>query len=232
MAALMVKFLVLLFAVTEEGAAQVPDECALAPNYPNPFNSETVIRYTVPTRAQVQLTVVNLIGQRVATLVRGVREAGTFSVSWGGQDDQGRPLASGVYLCRLQAGTQEQIRKLLLAPREEAVCDDTELLLVFAARMQHVERVIKPALVGLAAQLPGQLGALGQTGRAQRMTFGQQPARRVGDDAAAVGVVAGVDEPLDNFTAQATSDLDDDGDYSIWRLVGGNKELYHEGADL
>ncbi len=54
-----------------------------------------------------------------------------------------------VVVTREPGGTPlaEEIRKLLLAPREEAVCDDTELLLVFAARMQHVERVIKPALV-------------------------------------------------------------------------------------
>jgi dTMP kinase len=53
-----------------------------------------------------------------------------------------------VVVTREPGGTPlaEEIRKLLLAPREEAVCDDTELLLVFAARMQHVERVIKPAL--------------------------------------------------------------------------------------
>ena len=53
-----------------------------------------------------------------------------------------------VVVTREPGGTPlaEEIRKLLLAPREEAVCDDTELLLVFAARMQHVESVIKPAL--------------------------------------------------------------------------------------
>jgi len=44
--------------------------------------------------------------------------------------------------------------------------------------------------------------------------------------------LAGVDAPVDNFTAQATSDLDGDGAYSVWHLTGGDKEMYHDGADL
>jgi type II secretory pathway pseudopilin PulG len=44
--------------------------------------------------------------------------------------------------------------------------------------------------------------------------------------------LSGVDSPTDGFTAMATSDLDGDGDWSIWHLAGGDKELYHEGADL
>ena len=64
----------------------------------------------------VELAVYNLAGQKVATLVDGPRQAGTYAINWDGRDDQGRELASGMYLYRLQAGSQQvATRKLLLA---------------------------------------------------------------------------------------------------------------------
>ena len=54
------------------------------------------------------------MGQKVAALVEGIREAGTYTVHWDGRVDSGRELASGVYLYRLQAGGQTETRKLLL----------------------------------------------------------------------------------------------------------------------
>jgi len=56
----------------------------------------------------------HLQGQRVLTLVHGVQEAGVHMLVWDGQADQGRDLASGVYLCQLRAGTQVETRRLLL----------------------------------------------------------------------------------------------------------------------
>jgi len=102
--------------VLEERAARAPQAFELAQNYPNPFNSDTVMRFALPTGTDVELTVTNLAGQRVATLVRGVREAGTYTVRWDGQGDDGRELASGVYLYRLRTGGRQQVetRKLLL----------------------------------------------------------------------------------------------------------------------
>ena len=68
-----------------------------------------------PVREEVKLSVYNLAGQRVATLVDGPREAGTYTVRWDGRDDGGVELASGMYLYRLQAGKHPmEIRKLLL----------------------------------------------------------------------------------------------------------------------
>ncbi len=58
--------------------------------------------------------VYDLVGQKAATLAQGRREAGTYSLTWDGRDDDGRDLASGVYLYRLQAGSQVETRKLLL----------------------------------------------------------------------------------------------------------------------
>jgi flagellar hook assembly protein FlgD len=66
--------------------------------------------------ADVELAIFNLAGQQVATLAQGAREAGTYTVNWDGRDDDGRTLASGVYLYRLRVGDGGQVetRKLLM----------------------------------------------------------------------------------------------------------------------
>ncbi|MEW6755239.1 MAG: FG-GAP-like repeat-containing protein [Candidatus Latescibacterota bacterium] len=103
-------------AVLEAQAAAVPQTLALQPNYPNPFNSSTVIGFSLPERARVELAVYNLAGQRVVTLVQGERHAGTHTVTWDGRDVAGRPLASGVYVCRLWngAGGEVERRKVVM----------------------------------------------------------------------------------------------------------------------
>ena len=103
-------------AVTEDYAATRLPSFTLNQNYPNPFNSATVIRFALPVTADVDLAIFNLAGQRVATLAERVRQAGTYTVRWDGHDDDGRALASGVYLYRLRTGDGQQIetRKLLL----------------------------------------------------------------------------------------------------------------------
>ena len=95
--------------------AIVPEGYSLGQNYPNPFNPRTAIHYELPTQGHVSLVVYNLVGQQVATLVEGVREAGRYTVRWDGRDDEGRKLASDVYLYRLQLGAgQVETRKLVL----------------------------------------------------------------------------------------------------------------------
>ncbi len=101
-------------AVTESDEASVPTVYWLAQNYPNPFNSDTVIRFALAQGGPVELVVYNLIGQKVVTLVDGMRPAGSPAVHWDGRDDAGNAVASGVYLYRLQAGTQVRVRKLVL----------------------------------------------------------------------------------------------------------------------
>ncbi|MEW6753117.1 MAG: alpha/beta hydrolase-fold protein [Candidatus Latescibacterota bacterium] len=105
-------------AVAEAESSGRPRAFALRPNYPNPFNSATTLRFDLPQAAVVELAVYNLAGQQVATLVQGDREPGGYTVTWDGRDTEGRPLASGVYLCQLRAagqvGGQVDIRKLLL----------------------------------------------------------------------------------------------------------------------
>ena len=103
-------------AVLEEWTTSLPEPFVLNQNYPNPFNSETVISFALPISAAVDLSVYNLSGQKVATLVEGVRQARTYIVRWDGRDGDGRELASGVYLYLLRTvdGQQMGTRKLLL----------------------------------------------------------------------------------------------------------------------
>jgi N-acetylneuraminic acid mutarotase len=101
-------------AVREEHNDAIPQAFTLKQNFPNPFNPETTIRFDLPTAEEVDLTVYNLAGQQVATLAQGLRQAARHTLRWGGRDDDGRELASGVYLFRLQVGMQVQTRKMLL----------------------------------------------------------------------------------------------------------------------
>jgi len=81
----------------------------LSQNYPNPFNPSTTIRYALPTRTRVTLTVYNTFGQQVAQLMNEVKEPGTYTVKFDGSN-----LASGVYFYRLRAGDYVFTKKLLL----------------------------------------------------------------------------------------------------------------------
>ncbi len=86
----------------------------LEQNYPNPFNPVTTFRYDLPHRAEVTLTIYNILGRQVRTLVQGIVEPGYQSVTWDGTDDRGRPVSSGVYLYWIQAAGFTQARKMLL----------------------------------------------------------------------------------------------------------------------
>lgn len=87
----------------------LPSAFSLEQNYPNPFNPSTSIRYSVPQKADIQLTVFNALGQEVVQLVNGEVEAGSHEVRFDGSG-----LASGVYLYRLSAGRFVETKKLLL----------------------------------------------------------------------------------------------------------------------
>ena len=87
---------------------------SLGRNAPNPFNPLTSIPYTLPEAGDVRLTVYNVAGQLVRTLVDGCTEAGEHAALWDGTDDSGRSVASGVYLCRLTNGTTALTSRMTL----------------------------------------------------------------------------------------------------------------------
>jgi len=92
----------------------VVPEFALGQSIPNPFNSSTVIRYTLPDEVYVRLRVYNLLGQVVRELVDGRQAAGRYRVVWDGKDELGRPVASGLYLIRMEAGSFHKVRRAVL----------------------------------------------------------------------------------------------------------------------
>ncbi|MBI4232913.1 MAG: T9SS type A sorting domain-containing protein [Chloroflexi bacterium] len=73
-----------------------------------------MIRFSLPASEEVELVLYNLMGQEVATLVKGRRGAGEHAVRWDGRDGSGHELTSGTYLYRLRAGGQVETRKLVL----------------------------------------------------------------------------------------------------------------------
>ncbi len=83
-------------------------------NYPNPFNPETQIPYTLSETGPVELAIYNIMGQRVRILVQSVQAAGRYQVVWDGRNDNGVPVASGIYLSRLSSVQGVQVRRLLL----------------------------------------------------------------------------------------------------------------------
>lgn len=87
----------------------VPSTFNLEQNYPNPFNPSTRIQFNVPTAGNVKLTVFNVLGQEVATLINGAVTAGEHQVTFSASS-----LPSGVYLYRLQQGNSVMIKKMLL----------------------------------------------------------------------------------------------------------------------
>ncbi len=89
------------------GRPALPSGFRLLPNFPNPFNPATEIRYTLGTRANVELVVVDLLGRRVETLAEGVVEPGEHSARWNASS---RP--SGVYYCRLRVSAVDGMRVL------------------------------------------------------------------------------------------------------------------------
>jgi hypothetical protein len=81
---------------------------------PNPFTTETVIRYWLPSRNQVSLEIFDVSGRRVSMLEHGERGAGAHAVNWNGGDDSGAALSPGVYICTLHAGPRTQHRLITL----------------------------------------------------------------------------------------------------------------------
>ena len=92
----------------------LPSETDLQQNWPNPFNSETVISWFLLEPGPVRVEVYSLTGQRLAVLHRGPLQAGFHRIQWDGRDDAGRVLASGVYLYRLVSADRVLTRKLTL----------------------------------------------------------------------------------------------------------------------
>ena len=92
----------------------IPKEFALYDNYPNPFNPTTQIAVDLPEAATTEITVWNIMGQRVATLYSGDLNAGHHTLNFDGRDSNGKQLTSGMYLYRVAAGKYNATKKMTL----------------------------------------------------------------------------------------------------------------------
>jgi hypothetical protein len=96
--------------VAEAGA--VITDYVLEQNYPNPFNPITKIQFSVLEAGEVQLSIYNLQGQEVRTLVSGQMNPGRHAITWNGRDNSGKVVPSGVYLYKLRVNGFEETRKM------------------------------------------------------------------------------------------------------------------------
>ena len=91
-----------------------PLEFALGHSHPNPFNSTTVIPYSISDAGWVKLEIYDILGRRVKTLVNEIREAGQYEAMWDGTSSRDHPVPSGIYFYRLTSGHFAQARKMVL----------------------------------------------------------------------------------------------------------------------
>jgi len=92
----------------------MPIEFELHQNYPNPFNPVTTIQYELPQRSDVQITIYDMLGRKVTTLVSETQDAGFKSIQWNATNDHGKPVSAEVYLYQIKAGELVQTKKMVL----------------------------------------------------------------------------------------------------------------------
>lgn len=105
------------FTLTSTAAGDdpiIPDQFELTQNFPNPFNPETAIEYTLGKAGNVELAIYNVLGTKIKTLVSGYQTKGTYTVKWYGDADNGDKVASGVYLYKLSADDFTETKKMML----------------------------------------------------------------------------------------------------------------------
>ncbi len=84
-------------------------------NHPNPFNSETIIRFSLPKGARVELTVFDINGKLISELANGFFQSGIHAVKWNGRDSDGKPVSSGIYLCQIKSGENRIAKAMILS---------------------------------------------------------------------------------------------------------------------
>ena len=93
---------------------EIPNGYILYQNYPNPFNPATTIAYNIPANATVNITIYDMIGRRIKTLIKNEQVTGYRTVAWDGCNDAGLPVSPGLYLYTIKAGNYVQTKKMVL----------------------------------------------------------------------------------------------------------------------
>lgn len=102
------------FVSAEEEDFTSTNSFVLQQNYPNPFNPTTTIRFSLPVSSEVTITIYNMNGQKVKTLMNTYTSAGQQEIIWDGTNAYGENVASGIYICQILAGSQSNIMKMSL----------------------------------------------------------------------------------------------------------------------
>ena len=100
--------------LSAQDEAMLPIEFAMHQNYPNPFNPVTSIRYDIPSTSMVTISIYSMLGQKVKTLTSKVHQPGFYSAQWNGTNDLGTAVSSGMYICKINAGSFTSINKMIL----------------------------------------------------------------------------------------------------------------------
>lgn len=97
-----------------EEEQSVPTSFSLSQNYPNPFNPMTTVRYNLPETSIVEISIYNILGKKISTIVNETQQAGVKEVIWNGTDDLGRAVSAGIYIYQIRAGEFIESRKMVL----------------------------------------------------------------------------------------------------------------------
>ena len=92
----------------------MPEKFTIHQNYPNPFNPVTTLRYELPEQTHVNITIYDMLGRKVKTLINQTQDAGYRSVIWDSTNNYGKPISAGIYLYQIQAGEYMQTKKMVL----------------------------------------------------------------------------------------------------------------------
>ncbi len=98
----------------DDPPSDLPTILALSQNFPNPFNPGTQLNFALPKAGRIRISVFDVRGRRVSTLVDESRDQGNYFVRWEGVDEQGRQVPSGLYYARMEFGAEVQTRTMTL----------------------------------------------------------------------------------------------------------------------
>lgn len=98
----------------QDGEPEVPLVYKLNPNFPNPFNPNTTISFSLAEAGYTRITVYNILGQKVIILVDDYKPPGEYSITWNGRNDKGEPVSTGIYLYRIESGSFAETKKMTL----------------------------------------------------------------------------------------------------------------------
>ena len=95
-------------------ADEVPSTFTVYPNYPNPFNPSTDLRYDLSVGSFVRAAVYDISGRLIKKLVSSQQTAGQKIITWSGTNDKGGAVSGGIYFCVIEAGNARQVIKMML----------------------------------------------------------------------------------------------------------------------